>query len=29
MKRISPSIMCVDFMDLPATLRDFKAGGIE
>ena len=29
MKRISPSIMCVDFMDLPATLRDFEAGGIE
>ena len=29
MKRISPSIMCVDFMDLPATLRDFETGGIE
>lgn len=29
MKMISPSIMCVDFMDLPATLRDFEAGGIE
>ena len=29
MKMISPSIMCVDFMDLPATLRDFEEGGIE
>lgn len=29
MKQISPSIMCVDFMNLPATLRDFEAGGIE
>ena len=29
MKQISPSIMCVDFMNLPATLHDFEAEGIE